>query len=123
MYGSCWFTRPAVLEDEGGSGVGKEVSRCSRSETAAMQSRVLRDVHTAIESFTSCGRLESFNAAAAIEANRTKQQLPRGARNAAEIRLEESRKAIAPEKHRYGSEKARRQSYSWGITQVESCLA
>lgn len=53
-----------------------------------------RRLLTAIESFTSCGRLESFKAAEAAEANRTDEQFMRGARNAAHTRLEESRRAI-----------------------------
>jgi hypothetical protein len=31
MYGSCWLTRPAVLEDEDGSGVASVESRYTES--------------------------------------------------------------------------------------------
>jgi len=49
---------------------------------------------TAIESFTSCGRLEPLSAAEAAEAKRVGTQLMRGARNAAPTRLDDIRRAI-----------------------------
>lgn len=54
----------------------------------------LRDGHTAMDSFTSFGRLESFSAAA-VDEYRAKAQLARDERNAAARRPGESRKAIA----------------------------
>lgn len=49
---------------------------------------------TAIASFTSCGKLESFRAAEAVDANRTLPKAERGMRNVAHAFLEEKRKAM-----------------------------
>jgi hypothetical protein len=49
---------------------------------------------TAIEFFTSCGKLEPLSAAAAAEAKRVDTQLMRGARNAMYARFDDIRNAI-----------------------------
>lgn len=49
---------------------------------------------TAIESFTSCGKLDPLSAVAAAEAKRVDMQLMRGARNAMHARFDDIRSAI-----------------------------
>lgn len=66
MYGSWWLTSPAVLEVDGGSGVGRDASRYGHFQLHTTN-RSRKCSHTAIESFTSVGRLESFSAAAVDE--------------------------------------------------------
>ena len=93
MNGSCWSTRPAVFEPAGGSGVANVESRCARLGRCFRKIHDFED-HTAIESLTSCGRLEPCTAAAADDTNRVDTQFKRGARSEAHARLETVRNAI-----------------------------
>lgn len=76
--------------------MGQGWVKTTRAEPCEYQTGQLVCAHvlTAIESFKSCGRLESFSAADAAEAKRIDMQLARGARNAAHTRFEEIRNAI-----------------------------
>jgi len=65
MYGSCWFTRPAVFELETGSGVGSDAAPCKPLTMAFPNDLVELKKPTAVESMKDRGKLEPFSAAAA----------------------------------------------------------